>query len=108
MPCDRFGKPVKIFWEPHQDLWARAARSLRPAERWEAYKQIAEMVGRTPEAVAKRGGLLLSRERREAKEWLQTNLRKNWASEASTASPRKVLIRCPTMSSNARLAPAWK
>jgi len=79
MVVDRFGNPVRIGWSAHHILWIRAAMSLEKAERHQAYRDIAELTGRSYRSVWQLSCMLERddniRRRRElitscSKEWL--------------------------------------
>lgn len=92
---DRFGREIRVGWEPREDEWLRAANTFPVPERQEAFRDIADMSGRSFTSVRTRGRVLLSRERQTAREVLQMALRKNWASESP---PRRVVAIVPTLS----------
>ena len=48
---DRFGNPIQVGWAEHEEIWLKAAMSLDIGERGAAYKDIADMTGRTIQAV---------------------------------------------------------
>ena len=48
---DRFGKPIAVGWSEHELVWLRAAMSLPFGERMAAFRDIADMTGRTTAAV---------------------------------------------------------
>ena len=44
---DRWGNHIRVYWAEYEILWVRAAMTLPCAERQEAYRDIADMTGRT-------------------------------------------------------------
>ena len=106
MAVDRFGRPLRLFWQPHEIEWVIAASTLPRNERLRAYRDISDMSGRSIKAIQCRASALKVLERQKARAWLQTYLRKNWASGGFPAAPRRVWVETPTMSSNAKLAPS--
>lgn len=47
MPVDRFGNPIRVGFSPTEDEWLKAANTLHGSARFAAFRDIAEMSGRT-------------------------------------------------------------
>lgn len=94
---DQAGKPVIVGWPEYQLLYLRAAVSLTKRDRWEAYQDIAEMVGRSFASVKRKAEMLQAEDRRESKAMLETILRKNWHSESLQDGSRRSFVSTPTL-----------
>jgi len=65
---DRFGKPIQVGWSEPEELWVRAAITLRGQDRISALWDIAEMTGRSIHAVQRKAEHIASQQRLEAAE----------------------------------------
>lgn len=60
---DRFGRPLALAWCQIEIMWVEAALTLKGKDRYDAFKDIAEMAGRTYAAViTKASDIRLKRE----------------------------------------------
>lgn len=60
---DRFGKVIRVGWSEKELLWLEAALTLRHSERFFAFRDIAEMTGRTHWAIQCKAEQLMSEKR---------------------------------------------
>lgn len=63
---DRFGKPIRVGWAPHELLYIEAALTFRASERSSAYQDIADMTGRSLIAIRAKAENMASESRFKA------------------------------------------
>lgn len=63
---DRFGSKVSVAWPEHHLVWVEAALTLDFKDRQQAYRDIAEMTGRSVSAVRDRAKHVKAQQGREA------------------------------------------
>ena len=61
------GRSVRVGWAVHEEIWVRAANTLRGAERKAAYEDIAALTGRGVWSVEWKGAYLRRLDRDAAK-----------------------------------------
>ncbi len=66
------GIPVRVFYAPHEDIWIKAANTLRASERQSALEDIAALSGRHLGSVVSRATYLQKLDRQTARDLLGT------------------------------------
>lgn len=93
---DRWGKSLIVGWPEHHLLWLHAAAKLRGQELCCALDDIASMTGRKYAECERKMRVMVADEKRQAREFLETAIRKNWQSDSLSDGSRRAFISTPT------------
>lgn len=91
------GNTILVGFSEVEDIYIRAALELNRGERLEAFQQIADMAGRKFFSVSNRAKFLAAEDRKTARAFLETILRKNWQSESLQDGSRQAFVPARTI-----------